>query len=183
MDESNNLLCALFLYYSVLRHDVLLQKTYPPPASEFDYPTLRGARHTWGAGHLVSWGSSGFFPVCLLSYCSSVKYSLKILNRVVSGDRIFTGCVFEFNNAHHWSVPVLCMLYNIRCKPMHPLYIALPVLYVPVWVTSLAYVAHRWTYAPFRCRTSLFRMTFIHLSVPFWNDLSGPAHVIDGVGL
>ena len=34
----------LFLYYSVWRHDVLLQKTSPLPAAEFDYPALRGAR-------------------------------------------------------------------------------------------------------------------------------------------
>ena len=44
----------LFLYYSVLRHDVLLQKTYPLPASECDYPPLRGARLTWGAGQWPS---------------------------------------------------------------------------------------------------------------------------------
>ena len=40
----------LFLYYSVLRYDVLLQKTYPLPASVCDYAPLRGARQTWGAG-------------------------------------------------------------------------------------------------------------------------------------
>ena len=33
----------LFPDYSVLRHDVLLQKTYPLPTSECDYPTLRRA--------------------------------------------------------------------------------------------------------------------------------------------
>ena len=32
---------------------------------------------------------------------------------------------------------VLCMLYKIRCNPMHPHYGALPVLYVPVWFTCM----------------------------------------------
>ena len=43
---------------------------------------------------------------------------------------------------------VLCMLYKIRCNPMHPLCGALPVPYVPVLVTCGAVIAHRFTYAP-----------------------------------
>ena len=42
-------------------------------------------------------------------------------------------------------------------------------------------VAHRYTYAPPRCRTSQYRMTFVPLSVSLWNDLVDP--VFDGVGL
>ena len=64
---------------------------------------------------------------------------------------------------------------------MHLLYGALPVLYVPVQVTRGALVAHRYIYAPPRCRTSQYRRTFIPLSVSLWNDLSDP--VCDGVGL
>ena len=64
---------------------------------------------------------------------------------------------------------------------MHPLYVCHPVLYVLVWVTRSAVIAHRYTYAPPRCRTSQYRWTFIPWSVSLWNDLSDP--VFDGVGL
>ena len=49
---------------------------------------------------------------------------------------------------------VLCNLYTIRCIPMHPLYGAQHVPYVPVRVTRCTLVAHRYTYAPPLCRTS-----------------------------
>ena len=52
---------------------------------------------------------------------------LRLQDRVVSGARFLTGGVFECDIAHHESVPVLCMLYKIRCNPMHPLNGALPV--------------------------------------------------------
>ena len=42
-------------------------------------------------------------------------------------------------------------------------------------------VSHWYTYAPTRCRTSKYRMTFISLSVSLWNDLADP--VFDGGGL
>ena len=71
----------------------------------------------------------------------------------------------------------LYMLHKIRCNPMHTLYGALPVPYVPVRVTCSALVAHRYTYAPSRCRTSQYRGTFIHLTVSLWDP------VFDGVGL
>ena len=64
---------------------------------------------------------------------------------------------------------------------MHPLCGALPVPYVPVRVTRGALIAHRYTYAPLRCRTSQYRRTFIPLSVSLWNDLVDP--VFDGAGL
>ena len=64
---------------------------------------------------------------------------------------------------------------------MHPLCGALPVPYVPVRVTRGAVIAHRYTYAPPRCRTSQYRRTFILWAVSLWNDLSDP--VLDGVGL
>ena len=63
---------------------------------------------------------------------------------------------------------------------MHPLYAALPVPYVPVRVTRGA-IAHRYTYAPPRCRTSQYRRTFVPFSVSLWNALSDP--MFDGVGL
>ena len=96
----------------------------------------------------------------------------RLLDRVVSGASFLTGGVFECDIAHRRSVAVLCMLYKIRYNPMHPLYGALPVPYVPVRVTRCAVIVHRFTYAPPRCRTSHYRLTFISLSVSLWNDLS-----------
>ena len=126
------------------------------------------------------WG----FVLPVLEYCSAVWCSaadthLRLLDRVVSGASFLTGGVFECDLAHRRSAAVLCMLYKIRCNPMHPLCGALP---VPVWVTGgAAVIAHRFTHAPPRCRTSPYRRTFVPLSVSLWNDLSDP--VFDGVGL
>ena len=73
------------------------------------------------------------------------------------------------------------MLYKIRCTPMHPLYGALPVPYVPVRVIRGTVVAHWYTYAFPRCRTSQYHRTFIPLCVSLWNDKGDP--VFAGVGL
>ena len=108
-------------------------------------------------------------------------HTLRLLDCVVSGASFLTGGVFECDRAHRRSVTVLCMLYKIRCNPMHPLYSAPPVPYVPLRVTHGAVIAHRYTHVPPRCRTSQYRRTFIPLSVSLWNDLSHP--MFDGVGL
>ena len=102
------------------------------------------------------------FVLPVLEYCSAVWCSaadthLRLLNRVVRGASFLTGGVFECDFPHRRSVAVLCMLYKIRCNPMHPLYGALPVPYVPVRVTRDAVIAHRYTYAPPRCWTSQYR--------------------------
>ena len=88
---------------------------------------------------------------------------------------------FQCDIAHRRSMAVLCMLYKIRCNPIHPLNGVLPGPYVSLRVTRGALVAHLYIYAPPRCRTSQYRMTFILLSVSLWNDLANP--VFDGVGL
>ena len=99
------------------------------------------------------------FVLPVLEYCSAVWCSaadthLRLLDRVVSGANFLTGGVFECDPAHRRSLAVLCMLYKIRYNPIHSLlYGALPVLYVPVRVTSGVVIAHRHTYAPPRCRT------------------------------
>ena len=126
------------------------------------------------------------FVLPVLQYCSAVWCSaadthLKLQDRAVSGDRFLTGCVFECDIVHHRSVAVLCMLYKIRCHPMHPLNGALPGPYAPVRVTRGALVAHRYTDAPPRCRTSRYSGIFIPISVSLWNDLAIP--VFDGGGL
>ena len=128
------------------------------------------------------WG----FVLPVLEYCSAVWCSaadthLKLMDSVVSGACILAGGMLNCNLSNRRSVAVLCMLYKIRCNPKHPLCGALPVPYVPVRVTRGALIAHRYTYAPPRCRTSQFRRTFIPLSVSLWNDLVDP--VFDGVGL
>ena len=118
---------------------------------------------------------------CSAVWCSAADTHLKLLDRAVSDARFLTGGVFECGIAHRRSVAVLCMLYKIRCNMMRPLNEALPGPHVPVRVTGSALVAHRYTYAPPRCRTSQYRRTFVPLSVSLWNNLADP--VFDGVGL
>ena len=66
------------------------------------------------------------FVLPILEYCSAVWCSaadthLKLLDRAVSGDRFLTEGVFECDIAHRRSVAVQCILYKIRCNPVHPL--------------------------------------------------------------
>ena len=70
---------------------------------------------------------------------------------------------------------------------MHPLPVPYVGAYAPSSCTVCAgagytrrLIAHRYTYAPPRCRTSQYRRTFIPMSVSLWNDLSDP--MFDGVG-
>ena len=114
---------------------------------------------------------------CSAVWCSAADTHVRLLDRVVSGASFLTGGMFECDLAHGCSVVVLCMLYKIRCNPMHPLCGALPVPYVPVRVTRGAVIAHRFTYAPPRCRILQYRRTFGLLSVSLWNDLSNPVFV------
>ena len=129
------------------------------------------------------WG----FVLSVLEYCSAVWCSaadthLKLLDRAVSGAWFLTGGVFEYDIAHRRTVVVLCILYKIRCNPVHTLNNgALPGTYVTVRDTRSALVAHWFTYASPRCRTSQYSRTFIPLSLSLWNDLANP--VFDGVEL
>ena len=68
--------------------------------------------------------------------------------RVVRSAGFLAGEVSECNLAHRRSVSELCMLFKIRCNPMHPLSGALPLSYVPARVTRGALVAHRHSFAP-----------------------------------
>ena len=125
-------------------------------------------RKTWRVFHDRSLLERCFRGIVLLvlEYCSAVWCSvadthLKLLDRAVSGARLLTGGVFECDISRRRSVAVLCMLYKISGNPMHPLNYALPGPYVPVRVIRGALVAHRYTYAPPRCRTSQYRTTFV----------------------
>ena len=90
------------------------------------------------------------FVLQVLEYCSAVWCSaadthLKLLDRADRGAWFLTCSVFGCDIVHRRSMAVLCMLYEIRCNPMHPLNGALLGPYVPVRVTSGALVAHRYT--------------------------------------
>ena len=126
------------------------------------------------------------FVLPVLEYCSAVWCSaadthLKLLDRAVSCARFLAGGVFECDISHRRSGAVLCMIYKIRCNPVHPLNGDLPGPYVPVRVTRRALVAHRYAYVPPRCRTWQYSRTFIPFSVSLLYDLANP--VFDGVGL
>ena len=51
---------------------------------------------------------------------------IKLLDRAVSGARFLTIGVLECDIAHRRSMAVLCLLYQIRCNPVHRLNGALP---------------------------------------------------------
>ena len=126
------------------------------------------------------------FALRVLNYCSAVWCSaadthLKLLDRAVSGARFLTRGVFECEISHRRSVAVLCMLYKIRCNPVHLLNCSPPGPYVPARVTRGALVAHRYTYAPPRCRALKYSRTFRPFSMSLGNDLANP--IFDGVGL
>ena len=73
---------------------------------------------------------------CSAVWCSAADTHLKLLDRAVSGARFLPGGVFEYDISYRRSVALLCMLYKIRCNPLHPLNGALPGPYVPARVTS-----------------------------------------------
>ena len=94
------------------------------------------------------------------AWCSAVDTHLKLLDRAVSGARFLTGGELSV------TLLILDLLQFCVCcirsgvTPDGPLNDALPGLYMPVRVTRGAMVAHRYTYAPPRCRTSQYRRTF-----------------------
>ena len=121
-------------------------------------------RKSWQLYHdkLILWRCFRGFVLPVLEYCSAVRCSaadthIRLLDPVVSSASFVTDGVFECDLAHRRSVAVLCMLYKIRCNPMHPLHGALPVPYVPVRVARGAVIAHRYTYAP--------RLQLAHLKI------------------
>ena len=85
--------------------------------------------------------------------------------------KLLTGSVFECNIAHRSSVSVLCMMYKIVCNPMHPIYCALPVPYVPVRVARGSMVAHRCTHS---CAFSLQNLNSSAVTLFSFQCLCGP---------
>ena len=98
------------------------------PVSGAASQRLGTLRKSWKVFHdrrlLVRCFKGLVLPV--LEYCSAVWGSaadtrLKLLYRAVSGASFLITGVFECDLAHRSSVAVLCMLYKIRCKQLHPL--------------------------------------------------------------
>ena len=114
-------------------------------------------------------------------WCSAADSHHKLIDRVVRSVGFLAGGLLECNFAHRRSVAELCMLFKIQSNPMHHLSSALPLPYVPAYVTRGALVTHRHSFTPPRCRTSQYHSSFVPLSVSLWNDLSDP--VFNGVGL
>ena len=91
---------------------------------------LRKSRRVFHDRALLGRSFRGFIlPVleyCSAVWCSAADTHIKLLYRAVSGAQFLTGGVFECDISHCQSVAVLCMLYKIRCNPVHPLNGALP---------------------------------------------------------
>ena len=77
----------------------------------------------------------------VLQWCSAADTHHKLLDRVVSGACFLAGGMLNCDLSHCRSVAVLCMLSKIRSNLKHPLCGALPVPFVPVWVTSVYFCA------------------------------------------
>ena len=125
---------------------------------------------------LSYWG----FVLPVLECCSAVQCSaadthLELLDRAVRGARFSTGGVFECDISHWWIRGSLVYALQDQVQPVHPFNGALPGPYVPARVTRGALGAHRYTYAPPRCRTLQYSKTFIPFSVSFWNNLANPS--------
>ena len=118
---------------------------------------------------------------CSVVWCSAADSHLKLLDRVVRSAGFLAGGVLECKVAHRRSVAELCMIFNIKSNPMHPLSSALPLPYVPARVARSTLVAHRHSFVPTTSRTSQYHRSYVSLSVSLWNDLSDP--VFYGVGL
>ena len=96
---------------------------------------------------------------------------------------------YDFVSMSHFSTSgLISLIFSPRsCWPgpvpfsHHSLPNTLPVRFVPVRAASGALVAHRYTYAPPRCRISQYRRNLMPLSVSVSNDLAGL--VFDGVGM
>ena len=118
------------------------------------------------------------FVLPVLGYCSAVWCSAANRHLKKTSRPSIQWCP---DISHRRSMAVVCMLYKIRCNPVHPLNVAVPGPYVPARVTRGALVAHRYTYALPHCRTLQYSRTFIPFLVSLWNDLANI--LFHGVGL
>ena len=101
--------------------------------SRADSQRLGILRKSWRDCHdrslLGRWFRGFVLPVfeyCSVVWCSAADTHLKLLDRAASSAWFLTGGVFDSDISHRRSVAVLCMLYKIRCNPVHRLNGALP---------------------------------------------------------
>ena len=123
---------------------------------------------------------------CSAIWCSAADTQIKLLDWALSSARFLTGGVFECDIYHRKYLALLCMLYKIRCNPVHPLDGALPGPYLPVPVTRGALVAHRYTYAlprstagllfPSQCPTGMILLTQYSMVWAWRVSRAGPIH-------
>ena len=73
------------------------------------------------------------FGVLFCSVVLGCRYARETTGPSVSGARFLTVGVFECGIIYRRSVAVLCMLYQIRCNPMHPLKIIQCGLHAVPW--------------------------------------------------
>ena len=135
----------------------------------FEKQSLCILRKSWGVfnDRLLFGKCYRGFVLLVLENCSAVRCSVADAHdkQVDSGTCFLIDGVFECNIAHRRAVAVISLLYKIWCNPIHPLYGALPLPYVPLLCTVSAVVASWYTYAPPRSRISHHRITFIPLTV------------------
>ena len=118
-------------------------------------------RKSWQVFHDRSLCQRSFrsFVQQVLEYCSAVLCSaadshVKLLDRVVRNANFLAAGVIECNLPHRRSAAVLCMFFEFKSNPMHPLSHALILSYVLARVTQAALVAHWHSFVPPCCRTS-----------------------------
>ena len=62
---------------------------------------------------------------CSAMWCSAADSHLELLDSIIRSVVVLAGGVLECNLGHRRYVAVLCMLFKIKSKQMHPLSIAL----------------------------------------------------------
>ena len=97
-------------------------------------------------------------------WCSSADSHLKLLDKDVKSACLIAGDILDL--AHRRSVALLCMLFEIKCNPMHPMSGALPLPHVPARDTR------RHSFATPSFRTSQHRGSFVPLLLSPWNDIN-----------
>ena len=95
----------------------------------------------FGSPVLLWKGQNGSMIDCSAVWCSAADTHIKLLDRLVRSACFLTMDVFKCSIAHCRSLAVLCILSQIRCDPMLPLYGARPVRHVSVRVTLVVLVA------------------------------------------
>ena len=131
------------------------------------------------------------FVLAILEYYCGARLQIHILNYwtvlSVHGASFLIAGVFECDIAHRRSMAVLCMLYKIRCNPMHPLYGALPAPWWPI-VVMVEWLAEQTAVLSARVRTSLVTpdcrfsvQCKVIAQLGFYDAITGPIEFISTI--